>query len=528
LRSKIVAVCPPAEHRRRTRLLGALERALPVRFEGRELGAYGSSDAVLLFADGSAQEVPEGLPTFVAGGTSSCKVPGVVELGSTQLLDASLRGRALPDDRAGGVEGLRSEGEAVLASCGSEVLWARSGAVDRVALAPEELASTAVLRDTLAPGRWLSLLPLVHFLREVAGELRWQLPPTRALFIVDDPNLHWWSYGFIDFRRLAEDAKTEGYHVAMATIPLDTWLVHPGVARLFRERRGELSLLLHGNDHARDELGRDRTDEEARALLAQALRRTEALERRSRLRLSPLMVAPHNQCSGQMMRAMLVAGLEGLCHVGGVPSSPDRPLARWEPADLLAGGLPVFPRLHVRSPLDELVLRSFLGRPLIVYSHHGDFADDPGLLAATAAFINCEPAVRWGSAESLARSSYLTRREGPLLHVQPFARAVQLDLDEDVEQVVVELPGSHPEPEQEHVELAIGGRRSSAHFEVRRSDPLDAHGPGTAEISLERLDGVDLTHISSPRGRARPILRRVATEGRDRLAPVAAKLSRKT
>jgi hypothetical protein len=120
------------------------------------------------------------------------------------------------------------------------------------------------------------------------------------------------------------------------------------------------------------------------------------------------------------------------------------------------------------------------------------------------------------------------RREGPLLHVQPFARVVQLELDEDVEQVVVELPRSHPEPEQEQVELAIDARRSSSRFEARRSDPLDAHAPGTAEISLERLDRVDLTRIASPPGRVRPILRRAATEGRDRLAPVAAKLSRKT
>jgi hypothetical protein len=45
--------------------------------------------------------------------------------------------------------------------------------------------------------------------------------------------------------------------------------------------------------------------------------------------------------------------------------------------------------------------------------------------------MNDQPAVRWGSAESIARSSYLTRREGTLLHVQPFARSIRLDLVEE-------------------------------------------------------------------------------------------------
>ena len=397
-----------AEYERRPRLFGALEQALPVRFEGRQLGDYRGADAVILLAEADAPEqIPAGLTSFVATGTSSRELAGTVDMRSSPLMDVGLRGRSLSDRRAGGLKGLSVEGGTVLASCGNEVLWTTCEAVDRVVLAPDELEPNESLRDALVPGRWLSLLPLVHFLREVTSEVGWNLPPTRAAFIVDDPNLHWWSYGFIDFREVAADAENEGYHVAVATIPLDAWLVHPGVADLFRDRRKVLSLLLHGNDHTREELNQRRTDEEAVAILAQALRRVEALERRSQLRLSRLMVAPHGLCSEQMMRAMMLSGFEGLCYAWASPRSADRPLAGWEPADLLAGGLPVFPRLPLRNSRDDLVLRSFLGQPLIVYAHHQDFVDGVDLLVETAAFINREPAVRWGSAEGLARSSYL-------------------------------------------------------------------------------------------------------------------------
>jgi hypothetical protein len=73
------------------------------------------------------------------------------------------------------------------------------------------------------------------------------------------------------------------------------------------------------------------------------------------------MVAPSNLCSEQMMRAMMLSDFEGFCRPS--PGSTARLLAGWEPADLVAGGFPVFPRLHVRASRDDLVLRSCLGQP---------------------------------------------------------------------------------------------------------------------------------------------------------------------
>ena len=520
---KVVAVCPPAEYECRPRLLRALEEALPVRFEGRELGSYRGVDAAILFAS-ETETVPAGLPCFVATGRGFREGAGAVDLQSSPLIHPGLRGRSLSDQRAAGIKGLSARGDTVLGSCAAEIVWTTRGVVDRAALAPNELGPNDSLRDALVPGRWLSLLPLVHFLRRVTSEVGWDPPPTRATFIVDDPNLHWWSYGFVDFRRIADDARERGYHLAVATIPLDAWLVHPGVARVFRERREELSLLVHGNDHTRGELERPRTAGDATAVVAEALRRIQALERRSQVKVSRLMVAPHNRCSEQVMRAMVRTGFEGLCHAVSSPGSMGRPLARWEPAELLAGGLPVFPRLSIGSPRDDLVLRSFLGQPLIVYLHNEDLVDGLGALVEAAAFINCEPAVRWGSAESLARSSYVTRREGTVLHVRPFARSIEVALDEDVEQVVVELPGSHDEPDRERATLTIEGSSFSSSLVGVRSKLLAARGPGTARICLERIDAVDPRRVASPRLRVRPLVRRAVTESRDRLLPVSARV----
>ena len=463
-------------------------------------------------------------PCFVAGGSSRVEVAGVVELGASQPLDARLRGRALVDSRAAGLAGLQVDGDTVRASCRGKALWIRRGAVERVALAPDELLPEESLRDLLVPGRWLSLLPIVHFLREVTDDAEWQLPATRAAFVIDDPNLHWRSYGHVRFADVARAAEEGNFHVAFATVPLDAWFVHRPVAQLFRERKRVLSLLIHGNDHTREELARPRPDPRAYSLLAQALRRTATLEERSGVAISRVMVAPHGLCSEQMMRAMLLTGYEGLCHAWGSPRAIDRPLADWEPGEIRAGGLPVLPRLPMTAPRDDLVLRSFLGQPLILYGHHGDLADGVGVLDEAAAFVNRERGIVWGSLTDIARSRYVTRRDGTTLRVRVFTREAKLDVPAGAERMIVELPRTHGEPEREIVTLKTARDSAGSGFTNGVSGPFPIAEPGAVRISLARSDALDPTRVPAPRPRLQPIVRRAAAECRDRLAPIVPKL----
>src|SRR6202035_3410833 len=95
----------------------------------------------------------------------------------------------------------------------------------------------------------------------------WTRPQPRAAFMFDDPSLHWPSYGHIDFADIAKRATRGGFHVALATVPIDAWYANRRLVRLLRERRC-LSLLLHGNQHLRCELGRVRDERAALALAA--------------------------------------------------------------------------------------------------------------------------------------------------------------------------------------------------------------------------------------------------------------------
>jgi len=199
-------------------------------------------------------------------------------------------------------------------------------------------------------------------------------------------------------------------------VPLDARCAHPRAIRLFREGAAHLSLCIHGNDHDGPELGRPRKDAEAMALLAQALRRIEAFERRTAVAVDRVMIPPHERLSEAMARALLACGFRALATTRPYPwvaDTPERfwlerppeagPLAAWGPVDVVAGGLPVLLRASfLRHPREDLVLRAFLGQPLILYGHHDLLAGGPDALAQAAAEIDRLGDVRWRSLGAIA------------------------------------------------------------------------------------------------------------------------------
>ena len=269
---------------------------------------------------------------------------------------AACAAERLRDGEAIGVGTLTAErGDAVLARVeDGPPLWVRRGLEDRAALVPRELETGEGLRDAFVDGRFLALLPLVHLFREVEPEPRWRLPPLRASFVFDDPNLRRPSYGFVRFPELARHAERHGYHATMATIPLDGRGASRRAAEFFRGRDAPLSLVVHGNDHLSRELGRSVSDSQALAIAAQAWRRIESLERRVDLPVARIMVPPHGALSEAVARALLRTGYDGACVSRPYPwlehPPADRPLAGWDPAEIVVGGLPLLPRFRSEEP----------------------------------------------------------------------------------------------------------------------------------------------------------------------------------
>ena len=297
----------------------------------------------------------------------------------------------------------------------------------RFKCAPAELGEGEALRERLEPGRCLALLALAQFLKDLTAEsttgpaqaTQRATPPLHAAFLVDDPNLHWPSYGHLRFPELLRDARAHGYHLSIAMVPLDGWLFDPRVARLFREGAAQLSVCVHGNEHYGPELAGPASVAEGIALGARALHRVAAFERRAGVAVDRVMVPPHERIGEPMARALVACGFQALCTTRPYPwavTSPQEPwltrpadagpLAAWGPVDVVAGGLPVLLRADLAlHPREDLVLRAFLGQPLILYGHHDLLRDGPGALADAAAAIDRLGDVRWSSLAEIARAS---------------------------------------------------------------------------------------------------------------------------
>jgi len=539
---KSIGVLPRGAMHERPRLFRALEEAFAVSFQACDLDATGDVDGLLAFSDepptGELERVVRaiGLPTLIA--CSDCQ-PGrggpqrqagvQVQLSSADELVRPLRGRTLPEVDAPACELAPAGGGQALARVEGQPVWWRAGAGDpplwSCAYAPRELAPDEALRDRLCSGRFLAMAALVHLLRHVSGQDATE-PELRACFVVDDPNLHGCSYGYLRYRELAAHASAHGYHVAFAMVPLDGWWTSRRAAALFNANPAALSLLMHGNDHISRELGCPQ-ERQMEVALAEALKRIAAFERRARVPVARVMAPPHETCSQAALTAMLRLGFDAAC-IGRPYPWKDRPhtwtfspLIKWRSADMVGGGFPILPRHAIERPWDELLFGALLGQPLVLFGHHWDFADGLDVLARAAEHINSLGTVRWGSLDQIASESFSARRAGRRLIVELRSRKATIVVPQEIERVQLLVPslfsGQRPS-------VLYGGAvraQLSPTLGGWASEPLPAT-PGPLKLRLEPEHPLAWQSMRRPVPRPWPPFRRLLVEGRDRLRPLLA------
>jgi hypothetical protein len=534
-RRAVVGVMPAQELERRRRLFAALARAFPVDFAPCPPDGSDGLDGVVAFDRPGAvgPALTHGLAAFHAplDGHARAQSRGTIAFASASAsapdVDPRLRGTELADTLAGDLPGLApSDAEQVVARgpCGPVWVRSRSGPPShRVALSPAELGSTSRLKDELQDGRWLALLPLVQFLRELTGYTAWTHPPRRAALMLDDVNLHWPSYGYVDLGRLTDHADAHGYHLSLAMVPLDAAFVSRRAVAIVRSSP-HVSLLMHGNDHLKCELARDVHPDRALESAAQAVRRVERFERRTGIPVDRVVAPPHGACSSVHLAALARAGVEAVSYRLG-PIDVDDALIGWHPGDLPAGsGVTGLQRLPFAASRGEVLLRSYLDQPIILYGHHTDLRQIDALAAAAATVSSLGP-VRWMAPVEIGRSNYATTEVGSSLLIRPFTRRLRLSLPAGIDHVIVEPPGGAGS-DPVRVRL-VGGSGDVVDGSTGVSLRVAGRGPGPEQLEVRLpVEGeVDPHRVPAPPRRAWPVLRRCLTEGRDRAVPILERLA---
>lgn len=528
----VIAVYAPGQVVGCGRMLEALGQLYGVAFVPTGAGGLPAHKFVWMWG-GSRQEAlglaDQGIRVLAfAGGTA---VPindaaAPVEFSGSMALPPGFRGRSLQDGSLRSVRHLEvAAGDAILAQKGGHPLWVRvpgPGPVDLVAMPLPELAEKAYLFEFFHEEKWAGLLPVLHFLKEVSP---WTAPPLRACFMFDDPNLHWPTYGYADYRNLAREAEEHHYHASFATVPVDAWYTDRRTAAIFQHHPQQLSFVIHGNNHTNCELSLTEGDDNRRKLAAQALQRIGRLEQRTGLAIPRVMVPPHESCSHEMAEALLRAGFEAAC-ISRASLRGRNPGLTWpghfgmEPSGFLGEGLPVIPRFNIRLGREaelNVLLAAFLGQPIIPVGHHDDLAGGPGLLRQLSGLINSLGEVAWLDLNRMAETNYSTCREGDTLGIRMYARRIRLTVPDGVTQLWVDRPWLKPGSGKELVLRAGGAAQSFSSYEGALIPVTPGQAVELGSIHPESFDPWSMTVPSTPLW---ALLRRQLCEVRDRLRPL--------
>jgi hypothetical protein len=522
-----VDVMPREAYEQRPLLFGALEAAFPVEFQ---ISGGRQADAAIVFAGRAASSEAASGPTLtLLGDAETSRRSVAVTFTDSGSVPRPFRGRRLTDMSTGPpLSDAYNDSGAVLATAPDGPVWmARANNQFVAASWPAELGPDGTLREHLTAGRFMGLLPLAHFLRELSVAASWEQPESTACFVFDDPNLHWWSYGYLDYRELAAHAEAHDYRVTAATIPLDQWYIHRATARFLREGESRVSFAVHGNNHTRHELGRVDDPDRAASLAAQALKRSSAV-RRAGPEIAPVMVPPHGACSVPMLEGCLRAGFDAICaewpYWWLADADVSSALSGWHPLDRIAG-LPVIPRLHVfGSDRDDMPFRAFLGQPLILYAHHTDLKAGLDVLAERADDVRALGVDSWRSLGDVATNVLSAYRSGENMELTLHSQRVGIAVPEGVSQARFICVGR--EPSETTLGLELRDARG-----LREIAPGDAAAVDAGELTatVTATPSTASTQVGWP---VRGAVRRLLTESRDRAAPfsnrIQARSSRRT
>ncbi len=518
-------------------LFDALGQLYPIEFKRVSPGARDGLDAVIVLDGNTAAGLAaaaDGLPALVVVsevGKRAVNGGQSVHFGETPDLEACLRNQVMTErDGTGGCSIPCEPGDQVFAASGENAIWVSrprgSGSCQLTGIPPPSLGKGEYLFEHLNGRRFMGLLPLMHFLRQVVKDTDWKCPAPRACFVFDDPSLYWRSYGFLDYHALAAHSDRHNYFASVATIPLDAWWVNGRVAETLRSSHPRLSLLIHGNNHTSKELVSQTNGATPLAIAAQALQRVEGLERRHGVSVSKIMEAPHGAVGNSFFPPLLALNYEAALTSTELLVKHN-PKTAWpagvgmDMSEMLGGGLPVLPRIKMSADWkNEVLLAAFLGQPILLAGHHQDAADQLQLLAEFAGVINSLPAATWASPQDIVRSNYKEFRSGNALFLKLYSRTVHVVTPEGVNEIFINRRWVGTEGAGETLVIKSRGEELLRVTGAEVVGPISVSAGQPLDISSLPINQIDFRSVKSSGAICWPVARKVMMEIRDRIAPL--------
>jgi hypothetical protein len=292
---------------------------------------------------------------------------------------------------------------------------------------------------TTANGRLIqqfsSILPVMLFLRQAAGDRAWQAPGPYANLTIDDPWLTS-EYGNLDYQALLIEMEKHNFHTTVGFIPWNFDRSDAAVASLFRDYPGRFSISIHGNNHNHAEFGdyRHHPFADQAFSVRQAIARMDEFSRLSGIPYDRVMVFPHSVAPQKTFHALRTSDYWSTINSENVPQdgeAPADPLFLLRPETLAFDNLLSIKRYSAEIPVSKEVvaINAYLGNPNLFYIHQQFFSSGIGAFNNLADQVNrTAPSTKWRSLGYITRHLYLWRRiQDRLYDVFAYSPALALE-----------------------------------------------------------------------------------------------------
>jgi hypothetical protein len=218
-------------------------------------------------------------------------------------------------------------------------------------------------------------VPTAMFVKWAFRDVCWASSEINACLIVDDPLLRP-RYGFLHFKETLELMDRCNFTTTIAFIPHNWRRTDVRTVNIFQQRPDRLSICVHGCDHTALEFAARST-----ALLNQRLKtaskRTELLQRRSRLLCQRVMVFPQGAFSPETGYALKLNNYVAAVNTEVAPwgGANNKTTIRdlWNVAIMKYGSFPIFTRRYPAHGIENFAFDGLLGKPCLIVTHHDAF-----------------------------------------------------------------------------------------------------------------------------------------------------------
>ena len=531
---KYILISPPEELLKRNNLFKALEKVYPVKFSSNvyEFNAY---DAAIIWGKSNLVDkriLKQSCLFINSGNFAKTEKLFSVKFEKCTELDKRLHNFTFNTTINTEFKPIQLKpNDIILTSHNREAVWLKrkSGSYchDFLTFSPDELPENHSLWNQLTENNILGFLPLIHFLREIVADISFISPRLRATYIVDDPNIRYSKYGYINFPKLLQSVINYNYHVSFATIPLDLWWVSKPNIRFFQSNKKYFSLAIHGNNHIQYELDKNHDSQTCQMLLSQALKRVSSFEQKNGIDIDRVMIPPHGMCAQQMVQEISKLDFDSILINRPFPwlhtieasknhQSENPEIVSWYPADLVEGAF-IIPR---QTSFKNMVLKLFLNKPLILLYHHQDVREGYEILEERANSINNLGEINWMSVGDIAFSNYACQISERTMKLQMFSKRVLINKPENINQIVIEiLPGQGRRIVSFKLTIGNSCFKMFPNEFGYSSQPIPLPNTNKIMITLQTEDYCDYKTVKAPGLSVWSAIRRILTETRDRMEP---------